>query len=210
MSSINPVYSALTAAIAILSKHVIRYNGKHVFNPGNFAVVLATFLYPAQAFQTWWASANVFVTAGLGLVNVWRLKRWAMQATFLVPYVLLSLLIRPQPLENILGGTLFFFAFFMFIEPFTAPIFSEKARMVFGGLVAFFALAIDFGMLWGFPEATKFGFPLALLLADLFVPFLNKKFPMAPSPASPSPSQPSTASAVLASTAKHVAKAAKK
>ncbi len=209
MSSVSLPFSALTAAIAVASKHVLRYNGRHVFNPGNFAILLATFLYPAQAFQTWWASANVYVTAGLGLVNVWKVNRWSMMAAFLVPYVLFSLLLRPQPLANILGGTLFFFAFFMFIEPFTAPLFSEKARVIFGLLVAFFALVVDFGPLLGIPETTKYGFPLALVLADLFVPFLNKRYPVQQKmPQTPTPSNPPVASA-LASTAKVAAKGRK-
>lgn len=206
LSSVGLPFTGLTAAIAIASKHLLRYKGRHVFNPGNFAILAATFLFPAQVFQTWWATSNAYVIGAAGLFNVWKLNRWTMMASFLVPYVLITSILRHLPLLDILGGTLLFFAFFMFIEPITAPLFSEKARVIFGLLVAFFATLLDFGQAYGMPETAKFGFPLALVLADLFVPFLNKRYPVRRSmPQTPTLAHPLAPSA-LVSTAKVMAK----
>ncbi len=82
----------LAAALAISSKFVLRVNGKHVFNPANFGVVVALLLLPG----TWvspgqWGSdvalAGWFVALG-GLVTQ-RARRWDISWVFLAAWLVL-------------------------------------------------------------------------------------------------------------------------
>ncbi len=124
------------AAIAILSKHIIRFQGKHVFNPANFGMLSAILFL--QAGHGWWASISPIAIL-FGLVVVWRFERFHQVAPFLITYYLANFAFN-QTLPT-LDFTLLFFAFYMFIEPKTSPA-SRNARIVYGalgGLIVFAA-----------------------------------------------------------------------
>ncbi len=116
------------AAIAILSKHIISWQGKHIFNPANFGMLFAILFLSAT--HGWWASISPIAIL-LGLVVVWRFERFHQVLPFLAVYYLLFSFYN-KTLPN-LDFTFLFFAFFMFIEPKTSPS-NRNARIVYGAL----------------------------------------------------------------------------
>jgi len=85
---------ALTAAIAITSKYVIRWRGRHLWNPSNFAISAMLLLAPEyiatlsiQWGNTIWPMLVVWV---LGAFITWRVKRFHITATYVVSFVALA------------------------------------------------------------------------------------------------------------------------
>jgi Na+-translocating ferredoxin:NAD+ oxidoreductase RnfD subunit len=87
---------ALCSAIAITSKYVIRWRGRHLWNPSNFAISAMLLLIPEyvaalsiQWGNTIWPMLIVWV---LGALIVYRVKRFHITATYVVSFVALSFL----------------------------------------------------------------------------------------------------------------------
>jgi Na+-transporting NADH:ubiquinone oxidoreductase subunit NqrB len=141
------------AALAVASKFLIRWNGKHVFNPTNFglgAVVLASgraWVSPGQ----WGAPAFFgFLIACLGGLVVLRAARADVTLAFLLGFAGLlfarsAWLGEPLviPLHRLQSGALLLFAFFMISDPKTTPD-AREARILFGLLAAFGAAFVQF------------------------------------------------------------------
>ncbi|HEY7114547.1 MAG TPA: RnfABCDGE type electron transport complex subunit D [Thermoanaerobaculia bacterium] len=145
--------AAAGAALAVGSKFLLRWNGKHVFNPTNFglaAAVLATgraWVSPGQ----WGAPAFFgFLIACAGGLVVTRAARADVTIAFLAGYAGLLLarsawLGEPAsiPLHRLQSGALLLFSFFMISDPKTTPD-SREGRILFGLLVAFAAAFVQF------------------------------------------------------------------
>ena len=159
----------LAAAAAVASKFLIRWNGKHIFNPTNGAIVLMMLLTdrvwvsPGQ-----WGSATFFaflvVCAG-GLV-VHRSARSDVTLAFLAFWAAIlvgrSLALGDPmavPLHRLENGALLIFAFFMISDPKTTPD-SRVGRILFAALVAAGAWYVQFrlfrtnGLLWSLAAAS--------------------------------------------------------
>ncbi len=85
---------ALCSAIAITSKYVVRWHGRHLWNPSNFAISAMLLLVPeyvATLSIQWgnsvWPMLIVWVLGGL---IVYRVKRFHITATYVVSFVILS------------------------------------------------------------------------------------------------------------------------
>ena len=72
-----------TAAVSLLSKHVIRWRGEHVFNPSNIGLViffLALGRNRAAPLDFWWGPMSAWLVLALvvivsgGFAILWRLK----------------------------------------------------------------------------------------------------------------------------------------
>ncbi len=155
--------AALAAVIAIGSKFVIRWKGKHIFNPTNLALVVMIggglgWISPGQWGQVAWFG---FLIACLGSLVVTRAARADVTLAFLAFYV--GLLIARAlwlgdpltiPLHQIESGALLIFAFFMISDPKTTPD-SRAGRIIYALLVTLAALYVQFGFfrpngpLWG-------------------------------------------------------------
>lgn len=137
--------AVVTALIAIASKWVLRWHGKHVLNPTNGALVammLATdqvWVSPGQ-----WGSGAVFAfgLASCGWLVVSQAARRDVTLAFLVSHVALRYgrawwLGDPWsiPLHQLHNGALVLFAFFMLSDPRTTPN-SRLGRLVLAVLVA--------------------------------------------------------------------------
>jgi Na+-transporting NADH:ubiquinone oxidoreductase subunit NqrB len=179
-SSVEVLMAAAAAAVG--SKFMIRCNGKHVFNPANFAIVMAilatgeAWISPAQwGSQTW--SAFLFIClAGLVLT---RAKRADVALAFLGAYIGLLLLRAfylgdplPIPMKQMQSGALLLFAFFMISDPKTTPD-RRSYRILFAALVALLAFVIQF-LLYR-PE----GLMYALFILSPVVPMLDRLKPIA-------------------------------
>ena len=171
--------AACAAAIAISSKFLIRYRGKHVFNPANMAIVLMML-----------ASEHVWVSSGqwgstaisalalscLGFLVLTRARRAETTVAFLLVFAAMlfaraiwlgdPLTIPAHQLQN---GALLIFAFFMISDPKTTPD-TALGRVLFATLVAGIAYVIQF--FYYVPN----GPILALIIAAPFVPLLDMLF----------------------------------
>ena len=57
-----------TAAVSLLSKHVIRWRGEHIFNPSNFGLVLCFLLLGrtrAAPLDFWWGPMSAWLVVAL-------------------------------------------------------------------------------------------------------------------------------------------------
>lgn len=169
-----------TAGLAIASKWILRWRGKHVFNPTNGALVammLATdqvWVSPGQ-----WGSAVffAFALASCGWVVVSHAVRRDVTVAFLASHIALRLgrawwLGDPWsiPLHQLQNGALVLFAFFMLSDPRTTPN-SRLGRLLFAVLVAVGGWYIQFryyrsdALLW------------SLAVGSLLVPILDVLLP---------------------------------
>src|SRR5437867_7146131 len=184
------IYIPILAGIfAIVSKHLIRYKGRNIFNPSMLAMFLMTqFQYfpfddLVNIFPTslaWWSAVSPFgywisytIIFALGLLVAIRFKRLDLVLSFLATYFVIYLaysLLNPAILftNQTNNLPLYFFSFFMLIEPKTSP--TMKNPRIFYGIVA--AIVI-FSVRFYYP----FNIPLGLLIANLLVPVINKITP---------------------------------
>jgi Na+-transporting NADH:ubiquinone oxidoreductase subunit NqrB len=177
----NSLGLALTATIiTIASKFVLRFNGKHIFNPTNFGIV-AMMLLTGQVWVSPGQWGNVaffaFLMACLGGLVVNRAARSDVTYAFIAFYMALVFgrsiwLGEPLaiPLHRLQNGALLLFTFFMISDPRTTPS-SRAGRIVFALLVACGAWYVQFrlfrtnGLLWSLAT-----FSMTVPLIDWLLP----------------------------------------
>jgi hypothetical protein len=145
--------AATAASLAIGSKFLLRYRGKHIFNPANFALVSLMLLSDhAWISSGQWGSAAIgaFALACLGFLVLTRARRAETTIAFILIYAALLFgraiwLDDPFsiPLHQIQNGALLIFAFFMISDPKTTPN-TAAGRILFAALVASVAYTIQF------------------------------------------------------------------
>lgn len=176
----SPALAALTAAVTIGSKFVIRWRGKHVFNPTNFGIV-AMMLATGQVWVSpgqWGNTAFfAFLLACLGGLVVNRAARSDVTYAFLAFY--LSVLFgralwlgQPMaiPLHQLGSGAFLIFTFFMISDPKTTPD-SRAGRMLFALLVALGAGCVHFVLF------RPNGLLLSLAFLSPLVPLIDRLLP---------------------------------
>ena len=175
LRSHEPAVWIAAGILAMGSKFLIRANGKHIFNPACFAIVVLL----AVSDQVWvspglWGSALwlAFLMATLGTLVLTRSARLDIGLAYLGFHAAL-LFARAAwlgdpvaiPLHQLQSGGLVLFAFFMVTDPRSTPD-HRAARILFAALVALAAHALLFhwhvrdGLYW----ALSLLCPLTLLL----------------------------------------------
>ena len=162
----------LAGIIAILSKHLIRIRGRHIFNPANIGILLVSVFFGAS--HSWWVSSPLILVLIFGIFVIWRLRRFDLSISFLASYYILNSIIEFSRgsqfsdiyLSIINGGIVYFFSMFMLIEPKTNPA-ARKQRVAYGILIAILLIILHF-------YVPKHDLPLALAIGNIFVPILNK------------------------------------
>lgn len=149
------VLAAAAAGLAIASKFLIRFHGKHLFNPTNIAIVgllVATdrvWISPGQ-----WGSFAffAFLMACLGGLVVNRAARSDVTYAFIAFYAAIvfgrSWMLGESasiPLHRLQNGALVLFTFFMISDPKTTPD-SRAGRLLFALAVACGAAYVQFGL----------------------------------------------------------------
>lgn len=124
--------AVFAASISILSKYVLRVNGKHIFNPSALGIVAAILLTgKAWVSPGQWGSGIVilFAVLCLGFIVVTKVQNLSASLSFLGVFAGL-LFIRqivylgwPMDyfLQSISTGSLLLFSFFMITDPKTTP-----------------------------------------------------------------------------------------
>src|SRR6202020_1802795 len=146
---------ALAGVIAIASKFIFRIDGKHMWNPAGFAIVVLLFtqhgvwISPGQWGTSIWLAALLVFFAILVLQAAQRCDI----ALFLLGSHAALLLARAGwlgdplgiPLHQLQSGSLLIFTFFMISDPRTAPD-SALGRFLFAFAVALLAHYMAFFM----------------------------------------------------------------
>src|SRR6201996_1209748 len=87
---------ALCSAIAITSKYVVRWRGRHLWNPSNFAISAMLLLLPeyVATLSIQWGNSiwPMLIVWVLGAVIVYRVQRFHITASYVVSFVALSFL----------------------------------------------------------------------------------------------------------------------
>ncbi|HXS76080.1 MAG TPA: RnfABCDGE type electron transport complex subunit D [Terracidiphilus sp.] len=137
---------AVAAALAITSKYVLRYKGRHLWNPSNFGISVVLFLLPASVamLSIQWGNnmASMIVIWVLGSIIIWRLRRFHISATYVISFLVLAVIrswIIHQPwlaeVSPITGPEYQLFIFFMITDPKTT-VRSKKGQCIVAFLVA--------------------------------------------------------------------------
>ncbi|AQQ53244.1 RnfABCDGE type electron transport complex subunit D [Planococcus lenghuensis] len=141
-----PFMVAAVAAIAL--KHLVRYKGKHIFNPSNSGIVAVALLVPIAATDPLQWGNYLWVLALMSIGGFWlvyRVHKLPLVITFLGAFVgihALRLFLWPEiwntHFSSFMWGGLFIFTFNMITDPATSPK-SMKSQVVFGALIALLA-----------------------------------------------------------------------
>ena len=177
-----------TAAISLLSKHLITFRGGHVFNPSNFGLVLCFLLLGpelADPLAFWWGPMSGWLALALALIVgggfaiLRRLRLLSIAITFWVTFVASIAVLAASghdmsarwhlgPVADwhfwrilAFSPEILVFLFFMITDPKTIPS-SRAGRRVYAvaiGLLAALLIA---------PQTTEFGSKVAVL-SSLFI-----------------------------------------
>lgn len=134
------------AALAITSKYVLRWDGRHLWNPTNFSISALLLLAPEylavlsiQWGNTIWPMMVIWI---LGAVIVYRVKRFHISATYVIAFFILALvrtMINGHPFLSevapITGPMYQLFIFFMITDPKT-NVHPKWAQCLVAALVA--------------------------------------------------------------------------
>lgn len=137
----------IAAALSIMSKYVLRYKGKHLWNPSNFGVSWMLFFTPmyVAGLSIQWGSNFLAMSVIwiLGLLIVYRAKRLHVTVTYVLSFVFFAYL------RSIITGDTFLaevspitgpmyqlFIFFMMTDPPTS-VSTKRGQIVVAFLVAF-------------------------------------------------------------------------
>ncbi len=171
---------ALAGSIAMAAKFIFRRQGKHIFNPTAFGIVVLLLLTDrAWVSPGQWGSAALiaFALAGLGGLVVYRSERSDITYAFLISYTTI-LFARAAwlgdpwsiPLHQLQNGGLLLFAFFMISDPKTTPN-SRVGRIFYATCVAIGAAWVHFGLF----ETN--GFLWSLNICALAIPWIDRVAP---------------------------------
>lgn len=169
----------LAGILTISSKFLLRANGKHIFNPTNFGIIILLisgfgWVSPGQ----WGSGEAIFglVFSGAALV-LFGIKRWDVAFSFLLCLFILEAGRSVGYLgwswdvvfHKFNSGTIMLFAFFMITDPKTSPN-SRKGRVLWGAMIA--VLAFVLSQFFYFYQAPL----IALFFVSLLTPLIDKVF----------------------------------
>jgi len=161
---------AIWASIwAMASKYILTFNQKNIVNPAAFAVALTSLTLGLTA--SWWVGnlAMLPYVIVVGLLVIWKIKKFGLVLSFLIIAIITNLGIRLfrgadlfQAVWQLLANSpLFFFGFIMLTEPKGMPLLKGWQNW-FGAIVGFlFSPFMHLGAIYSTPE-------LALLIGNIF------------------------------------------
>jgi ferredoxin-NADP reductase/Na+-translocating ferredoxin:NAD+ oxidoreductase RnfD subunit len=167
----------LAGVIASVSKFLIVWRGKHIFNPAALAAAVLNFT--GLQTITWWVGSSLFwpFSLLLGLAVVRKVRRFPLWLVFISMAVVVQGLVylqAQQPLADemrqaLIASPLIFLSTIMLTEPATMPP-RRNQQLVFGALVAIlYATAWGVGSFTIYPE-------IALLIGNLLAFIITPKF----------------------------------
>ena len=138
---------AVTAVISIMSKYVLRFRNTHIWNPSNFGIswMLAMLPFSVAGLSIQWGNNILPMTIiwVLGLIIVWRVKRLHITLTYVISFVLFSMLRSLITGDSFLtevspltGPMYQLFVFFMITDPATT-VKNRNGQILVAFLIAF-------------------------------------------------------------------------
>lgn len=145
---------AFCSIISIASKYVLRYKGRHIWNPSNFGVVMMLFMVPQsvavlsiQWGNNMWAMLLIWI---VGSISIYRLRRFHICATYVISFMVFALFrswVTGDPLlaeiSPITGPMYQLFTFFMITDPKTT-VSSKKGQYLVVVMIAFVEMIFRF------------------------------------------------------------------
>ncbi len=142
----------LAGFLAIASKFIFHYQGKHFFNPANFGIISVLILTPdAWVSPGQWGTDGWYLLlfAGCGGMILKRVGRWDTSAAFLLTYIALEA-IRNYWLgwswdvlhHQLMSGSLLLFALFMLTDPRSIPN-SRLSRLIWSIAIAWITFILQ-------------------------------------------------------------------
>jgi Na+-translocating ferredoxin:NAD+ oxidoreductase RnfD subunit len=133
----QPLYLvAVASLLAIISKHIIRFNKRHIFNPATLGILLTVIILHAST--QWKGTYLWYILVPAGCYFAYRFRKLML----LISYGIVALSIfaiqalqQQVPITSIFGYLSYFFIFIMLIEPKTSPI-TLPGMILFGVIVA--------------------------------------------------------------------------
>ena len=176
----EPLLWVTACLLALGSKIVFRVNGKHLFNPSAFAIVVLllstdqVWVSPGQWGTALWLAA---MALAMGCLILSRVARLDLALAFLTCHAGL-LMFRAWnlgdplsiPLHQLQSGSELIFSMFMLTDPRSTPD-SRTGRLVFGAIVALVAHMLLFR--WQVRE----GIFYALIMVSCATPLLDRLWP---------------------------------
>ncbi len=169
----------LIASLAILSKHFLTINGRHIFNPNNFGLVVASLLFPDIVTITagrWGGSPLVMIAlAIMGSILAYRVRKVPLITTFVLTFII-GAIIRsaitgaslPIVFGPMTGAAFQLFIFYHITDPLTSPQ-EKKHQIIFGLILGIVDCYLRYSM-------NKFAPFLALFIITGFYSFFKAKF----------------------------------
>ncbi len=174
--------SMLVIALGLFQKHFLTVEGKHFFNPSNFALILALALFYKDAHivlgqlgDSLWLKLLLSVVALAMLV---RINRWIIPVGFVLFYLLFEylfvvsydpVLIMEEVYHRFYSVSLILFILFMLTDPKTTPS-NAWQQLGFALLIAFGSALLD--RIYGFRVQHLF---MMLFILSPLVPILTAK-----------------------------------
>ena len=145
----------IVITLGLAQKHYITFNGKHLFNPSNFALIIALLFFYRDAHiisgqlgdEPW----LLLISSVLAFAILVRANRWVISVSFIISYLFLQyyLVVGYNPVvlfEDIYNRfysvTFLLFIYFMLTDPSVTP-FSHKEQVLLALLVALMATLLD-------------------------------------------------------------------
>jgi ferredoxin-NADP reductase len=162
-------FLAWAGVLAMASKYIVAYKGKHLFNPIAFAVMLTYFATNQSA--SWWIGNPILLPVVLvgGFLVVRKIGRFDLVLSFLISTILFTAISIPFTGENplttfqnlFLYSPILFFASLILTEPLTTPP-THRLRIIYGILIGFlFIPQLHFASFYLTPE-------IAILIGNIY------------------------------------------
>ena len=168
-------------SLALFQKHFMRVEGRHFFNPSNFALVMAlTFFYDKAHIALGQLGDEVWLIWTLSILAISilvRVKRWIISLAFVLFYLLFEylfvvsldpVLIMEEVYYRFYSVSFLLFIFFMLTDPRATPS-NAYVQIVFAFLVALLSVVLDY--VYGFRVQHLF---LSLFFFSLFTPLVEQ------------------------------------
>lgn len=119
---------AMCSALSIMSKYVLRWRGRHLWNPSNFGVSAMLLIYPGSVavLSIQWGNSiwPMVIVWTLGSVIIFRLRRFHICVSYVIAFIVLAY-IRSQmtgdpflaTVSPLTGPMYQLFVFFMITDP---------------------------------------------------------------------------------------------
>ncbi len=168
---------ALCAAISIASKYVLRYKGRHIWNPTNFGIVAIIFIASdsAAVLSIQWGNNMwaMFIIWAIGLISLWKIRRLNIAMTYILSFIAFAwvrsiftgdaFIAEVAPLT---GPMYQLFALFMMTDPKTT-VKSRSGQNVVAFTIAFVEMLFRLNEMVYAPFYALFIIgPIALLIED--------------------------------------------